>query len=213
VVANLDSFEKLHLHGEVERLMKEFEGKFDRETVERYVRESLRTLGDSHVAHFLPSIAGRFARERLRALGQTQGLVEKKAPEVLFVCVRNSGRSQMAVAFAQALGGDRISVRSAGSNHADRLDPLVVAAMAESGIDIEREFPKPLTDEVMLAADVVVTMGCEESTCPFYPSKSYRDWSIPDPAGKPIEKVREIRDSLRAHVATLLTELDIAPRG
>lgn len=210
----LDAFERLQLNSEVERLASEFQGVFDHDTVERYVRESLVHLGDSHVAHYMPSIAGRFARERLKALAQAQKLQPKHAPEVLFVCVKNSGRSQMAVAFVNAMSGGRVNARSAGANHADRLNPSVVAAMAEIGIDIEREFPKPLTDEVIMAADVVVTMGCDENTCPFYPGKAYREWPIDDPAGKPMEKVREIRDTLRGHVGALIADLNAtAPKS
>ena len=127
-------------------------------------------------------------------------------PEVLFVCVHNAGRSQMAAALLDHHGHGRVVVRSAGSDPADRLNPAVVAAMAEVGIDLSREFPKPLTDEVVRAADIVITMGCGDA-CPIYPGKKYEDWELDDPAGQELETVRRIRDELDARVLTLVGEL------
>jgi len=127
-------------------------------------------------------------------------------PEVLFVCVHNAGRSQMAAALLDHHADGKVVVRSAGSDPADRLNPAVVAAMAEVGIDLSREFPKPLTDQAVRAADVVITMGCGDA-CPFYPGKRYEDWQLQDPAGQPIEVVRGIRDQIDARVQQLLTEL------
>ena len=129
-------------------------------------------------------------------------------PHVLFVCVHNAGRSQMAAGLTHVLSNGKVQVRSAGSEPADRINPAVVEAMAELGIDIGHEFPKPLTDEVVEAADVVITMGCGDA-CPVYPGKRYLDWELEDPAGKPIETVRRIRDDIRGRVAGLLRELGV----
>ena len=127
-------------------------------------------------------------------------------PEVLFVCVHNAGRSQMAAALLVHHARGRVQVRSAGSDPADSLNPAVVAAMAEVGIDLSRELPKPLTDASVKAADVVITMGCGDA-CPVYPGKRYEDWQLQDPAGQPIEQVRRIRDQIDGHVRQLLAEL------
>ena len=127
-------------------------------------------------------------------------------PSVLFVCVHNAGRSQMAAGFLTALGGDRVEVRSAGSAPADQVNPAAVAAMAEVGIDISAHTPKILTADAVETSDVVITMGCGD-TCPVFPGVSYRDWDLPDPAGQGIEAVRPIRDDIRNRVAALLDEL------
>ena len=132
-------------------------------------------------------------------------------PEVLFVCVHNAGRSQMAAALLDHHANGKVLVRSAGSHPADRLNPAVVAAMAELGINLSREFPKPLTDQAVRAADVVITMGCGDA-CPIYPGKRYEEWQLQDPAGQPVEVVRGIRDDIDARVRQLLTELVPAPR-
>ena len=127
-------------------------------------------------------------------------------PEVLFVCVHNAGRSQMAAGLLAMHGGDRVSVRSAGSTPATEINPAAVQVMSELGIDLSREFPKPLTDQFVKAADVVITMGCGDA-CPIYPGKRYEDWEVEDPAGKSVEEVRRIRDELDARVLRLLAEL------
>lgn len=127
-------------------------------------------------------------------------------PSVLFVCIHNAGRSQMAAGFLAALAGDSIEVRSAGSAPADAVNPAAVRAMAEVGIDISAENPKILTADAVQASDVVITMGCGD-TCPFFPGKSYRDWVLEDPAGKGVEAVRPIRDKIRARVEDLIAEL------
>ena len=131
-------------------------------------------------------------------------------PDVLFVCVHNAGRSQMAAGLTHVLSGGTVQVRSAGSEPADRINPAVVEAMAELGIDITHEFPKPLTDEVVRAADVVITMGCGDA-CPMYPAKRYLDWELPDPAGKPLDAVRPIQDEIDERVRRLLEELTAQP--
>ncbi|MFE1358268.1 MULTISPECIES: arsenate reductase ArsC [Streptomyces] len=133
---------------------------------------------------------------------------DRTVPSVLFVCVHNAGRSQMAAAFLTHLAGDRVRVRSAGSAPADTVNPAVVAAMAESGIDIAAETPKVLTTEAVLASDVVITMGCGDS-CPVFPGKRYLDWPLEDPAGHGLDRIRPIRDAIEHRVRTLLTDLGI----
>jgi arsenate reductase (thioredoxin) len=127
-------------------------------------------------------------------------------PEVLFVCVHNAGRSQMAAALTALRSGGRVDVRSAGSDPADRLDPAVVEAMAELGVDLTAERPKALSDDAVRAADVVITMGCGDA-CPVYPGKRYEDWELEDPAGKDLDTVRAIRDEIDAHVRRLVDGL------
>ena len=131
-------------------------------------------------------------------------------PSVLFVCVHNAGRSQMAAGFLRDIAGDRIEVRSAGSMPADQINPTAVEAMSELGIDITAEQPKVLTTEAVQASDVVITMGCGDA-CPFFPGKRYEDWKLDDPAGQGIDAVRPIRDAIRARVRVLLDELGIDP--
>jgi arsenate reductase len=131
-------------------------------------------------------------------------------PEVLFVCVHNAGRSQMAAGLLDKLAGDRIAVRSAGSEPADRINPSAVEAMREIGVDISKEFPKPLTDDAVRAADAVITMGCGDA-CPIYPGKRYEDWELEDPAGKDLETVRRIRDEIRGRVEALISSLTGTP--
>ena len=131
-------------------------------------------------------------------------------PSVLFVCVHNAGRSQMAAAYLAHLGGGAVEVRSAGSQPADQVNPAAVAAMAEEGIDIAAQTPKVLTTEAVQDSDVVVTMGCGD-TCPYYPGKRYEDWVLDDPAGQGLDAVRPIRDEIRGRVETLLRELGVEP--
>ena len=133
----------------------------------------------------------------------------EQVPEVLFVCIHNAGRSQMAAALLEQKAQGRVHVRSAGSEPADRINPAVIEAMHEVGIDVTKEFPKPLTDEAVRAADVVITMGCGDA-CPVYLGKRYLDWVLDDPAGQPLDQVRRIRDEISARVETLLTDLEVA---
>ncbi len=129
-----------------------------------------------------------------------------KKPEVLFVCVHNAGRSQMAAGFVDHYGAGRVVVRSAGSEPADKINPAAVAAMNEVGIDISKEHPKPLTEDGVKDADVVITMGCGDA-CPFFPGKRYLDWKLEDPAGRPVEEVRVIRDEINRRARALVAEL------
>ena len=151
-------------------------------------------------------LAYRFTRERLRALGQAEGTIAKDFPEVLFVCVHNAGRSQMAAGLLEQHAKGRLRVRSAGSTPANEINAAVVQAMDELGLDISKEYPKPLTDEFVRAADVVITMGCGDS-CSVFPGKRYLDWELDDPAGKTVEEVRPIRDELDRRVQALLAEI------
>ena len=202
----LDPVTRHHVERAAEALQREFEGIFSRETIARYLAESRDLLGDARINVFVPVLAHRFARERLRALAQAEGLVAKAQPEVLFVCVHNSGRSQMAAGLVNLRGQGKVHVRSAGSDPGERLNPAVITVMTEIGVDMSEQFPKPLTDEVVAAADAVITMGCGDA-CPIYPGKRYEDWDLPDPAGLTVEEVREIRDDLDARVKRLVTEI------
>jgi len=132
--------------------------------------------------------------------------MKTEVPEVLFVCVHNAGRSQMAAALLERYAAGRVHIRSAGSDPASSLNPRVVEAMGEIGLDISREFPKPLTDDYVRAADVVITMGCGD-TCPIYPGKRYEDWELDDPAGRDLDAVRRIRDEIVIRVKKLVGEL------
>lgn len=199
------------LHRLADDLAARFAGTFARETVDRYVFESYTALArTARVTAHLPILTGRFATERLTALAQSKGAVAQPVPEVLFVCVQNAGRSQMAAGLLELRGGTSVHVRSAGSQPAATVDPTVVAAMAEVGVDLDAAFPKPLTDDVVRAADVVVTMGCGDA-CPVYPGKRYLDWQVRDPAGLTLGEVRAIRNDIDARVRTLLDELQPSP--
>lgn len=190
----------------VTTLAREFAGIFGAETIARFVQEALDRWPAATVTNHLPVLAHRFARERLRALGQAEGTVTKDRPEVLFVCVHNAGRSQMAAALLERHAKGRVSVRSAGSTPADEINPAVVEAMEELGIDLSKAYPKPLTDEFVRASDVVITMGCGDA-CLIYPGKRYEDWDLEDPAGKSLEQVRPIRDDLENRIRALLDEV------
>src|SRR5919106_6688710 len=185
------------------QLAKEFSGTFSAETVKRFVSESFESLSQARVQAFVPLFIHRFARERLRAAGQAEGVIAKEVPEVLFVCVHNAGRSQMAAALLDRAAQGKVHVRSAGSAPTGEIHRGVGEAMAEIGVDLSQEFPKPLTDEVVRAADVVVTMGCGDA-CPIYPGKLYEDWDVDDPAERSLDEVRAIRDAIDERVRGLL---------
>jgi arsenate reductase (thioredoxin) len=202
----VDVITRNHLEKGLESLSEEFEGIFSAETVERFMTESLEALRDSRLKDFVPLFVHRFARERLRALGQVEGTITKEVPEVLFVCVENAGRSQMAAGLLDELAAGRVHVRSAGSAPGERINPNVREAMAELGIDLAQEFPKPMTDEVVRAADAVITMGCGDA-CPIYPGKRYEDWEVDDPAQADMDGVRRIRDEIDQRVRALLAEI------
>jgi arsenate reductase len=195
--------------GVVQRLGAQFAGTFGPETIERFVIDSLDKLApNARIPGFLPVLTEKFARQRLTALARVEGGPSKR-PGVLFLCVHNAGRSQMAAGWLRHLAGDRVSVYSGGSEPTSEINPLAIDAMREAGIDITDEFPKPWTDEVVRAADVVITMGCGDA-CPLYPGKRYEDWDLDDPAGQEIESVRAIRDEIRDRVEGLLASLTLA---
>jgi protein-tyrosine-phosphatase len=202
----LDPVTQHHIRQASDALADEFAGVFSQETIERYMTESLDLLGPNKISGFVPVLAHRFARERLRALAQAEGVLTKGLPEVLFVCVHNAGRSQMAAGLVKLRSEERVHVRSAGSDPGESINPAVIEAMKEVGVDMSEEFPKPLTDEVVRAADVVITMGCGDA-CPIYPGKRYEDWTLDDPAGQDLETVRRIRDEIDARVRKLTSDL------
>jgi arsenate reductase len=180
---------------------------FSVETIREVIDDSYDLLAATARVHtHLSVLATRFAAERLRAIAKNQGVLVSDKPEVLFVCVHNAGRSQMAAALLDHHAAGRVTVRSAGSAPADTVNPAVVAAMAELGLDLSKEFPKPLTDDAVQAADVVITMGCGDA-CPVYPGKRYLNWELDDPAGQDVEHVRPIRDDIDRRVRGLLAEL------
>lgn len=190
-----------------ERLSETYQGVFAPETIERVVFESYAgLLRSGSNPKFLTNFAEKFSRDRLRALATAKGAVAKEVPEVLFVCVQNAGRSQMAMAFMNELADSRINVRSAGSMPAAQISEKTVAVMGELGISLVDAFPKPLTDDVVQAADVVITMGCGDA-CPLYPGKRYLDWNLEDPAELDLDGVRRVRDQIRELVAGLVAEL------
>lgn len=194
-----------------DRLAADFGGHFGAETIQRYLAESYQSFQDAPVKTFVPLLVERFARERLRALARVEGHATTDTPMVVFLCVHNAGRSQMAAGWATHLGGDNLEVFSGGSDPASEVNPSAVEAMAEAGIDITTQFPKPWTDEVVRAADVIITMGCGDA-CPIFPGKRYEDWPVPDPAGQDVASVRPIRDEIEQRVRTLLAELDVPTR-
>lgn len=195
-----------HVRQAAERLADEFKGVYSEQTIERYIAESLDLLGGARINVFVPVLAHRFARERLRALAQSEGALVKEQPEVLFVCVHNAGRSQMAAGLVKLRSHGQVHVRSAGSAPGQEISPAVVEAMGEIGVDLSEQFPKPLTDEFVKGADVVITMGCGDA-CPIYPGKRYEDWELDDPAGQDLETVRRIRDAIDGRVQALIAEL------
>lgn len=195
------------LRRHVEDLAARFAGMVSPETVERMVFESYAALRrTARVTAHLPVLTCRFATERLTALAQAKGVLAKEAPEVLFVCVHNAGRSQLAAVLLDHLAEGRVHVRSAGSMPADRVDPVVLEVLTARGATVTDAFPKPLTDDVVRAADVVVTMGCGDA-CPVYPGKRYLDWDVADPAGQDRATVDDIAADIEARVRRLLAEL------
>ncbi|MEP7738945.1 arsenate reductase ArsC [Nocardioides sp. 31GB23] len=193
------------------RLASEFTGTFNTQTVERLLHSSEHELAaTATVQTYVPLLAERFARQRLQALARTEGRVDDGRPVVLFLCVHNAGRSQMALGLLRELAGNRVIGWSGGSLPAGGLNGVVVEAMAERDIDISEEFPKPWTDEVVRAADVVVTMGCGEA-CPVLPGKRYEEWALGDPDGQELDQVRSVRDEIEQRVRRLLHELGVPP--
>jgi len=191
------------------RLDDRFTGVFSKETIERYVKESYALLAENAtVINHLPSLAERFARDRLTALAQSEDKITKEKPEILFVCVHNAGRSQMAAALTIQISQGAVSVRSAGSAPSNSIPENVHAAMAEIGLSLSEAYPKPLTDEVVRAADVVITMGCGDA-CAIYPGKRYEDWDLLDPSELDAEGVKLVRNDIEARIRILLKDLKV----
>jgi protein-tyrosine-phosphatase len=192
------------------RLARDFDETFNVETIERFLHSSYdQFAGRATVANFLPLLAERFARQRLQALAKVEGLSHDGKPTVLFLCTHNAGRSQMAMGFFTHHAGDNAVAWSGGSEPGNELNAAAIAAMRERGIDISGEYPKPWTDEVVRAADAVITMGCGDA-CPVFPGKRYEEWSLDDPAGLDVAAVRPIRDEIERRVLTLLDQLGVA---
>jgi protein-tyrosine-phosphatase len=189
------------------QLARRFEGVFATETVERLLHESYDLLAaTSKISTYLPLLAERFASERLRAIARTQGALVSDTPEILVVCTHNAGRSVAARVLLDHYGQGRVVVRSAGSAPGDDINPAVAEVLTERGLDVSKEFPKPLTDEAARSADVIITMGCGDA-CPVYPGKRYLDWDLTDPAGKSVDEVRPIVDEIDRRARELLAEL------
>jgi protein-tyrosine-phosphatase len=201
--------QRLALKTAASNLLREFEGVFGVETIERFLHSSYDEFaGRARITNFLPLLAERFARQRLRALAKVEGLSLDERPTVLFLCTHNAGRSQMALGFFTYLAGEQAVAWSGGSEPASTINPAAVAAMAEVGIDISNEFPKPWTDEIVRAADVVIAMGCGDA-CPVFPGHRYEDWVLEDPHGLDVDSVRPIRDEIGRRVRVLLTEVGV----
>ncbi|HVQ49486.1 MAG TPA: arsenate reductase ArsC [Mycobacterium sp.] len=201
--------QRLALKTAATRLEREFDGVFGVETIERFLHSSHdQFAGRATVPNFLPLLAERFARQRLNALARVEGKITDGKPTVLFLCTHNAGRSQMALGFFTHLAGENGVAWSGGSEPGNEINPAAIEAMAEVDIDITSEYPKPWTDEIVQAADVVVTMGCGDA-CPIFPGKRYENWELPDPAGQSVDAVRPIRDDIEERVRRLLADLNI----
>ena len=195
-----------------QRLTHEFDGVYGTETIERFLVTSYDEFAErATVVNFLPLLAERFARQRLQALARVEGHHRDGKPVVLFLCTHNAGRSRMALGFFQHHAGDQAVAWSGGSEPTTSINPSTIAAMAERGIDISTEYPKPWTDEVVRAADVVISMGCGDA-CPVFPGKRYEEWTVDDPADLTVAEVRPIRDEVERCVLELLAELNLSSR-
>jgi len=201
--------QRLALKTAATRLQTEFGDMFGVETIERFLHSSYQQFANhATIANFLPLLAERFARQRLRALAKVEGTSNDGKPIVLFLCTHNAGRSQMAMGFFTHLAGDAAVAWSGGSEPGNEVNPAAAQAMAEVGIDISGEYPKPWTDEIVQAADVVITMGCGDA-CPVFPGRRYEEWVLDDPAGQDVDGVRPIRDDIEERVRQLLTDLHV----
>ena len=193
-------------------LQRRWQGQMNVETIERFMAESIdMVLPSARVTTWVPVLVEQLTNDRLRAVLRLETDRNDLAPSVLFLCVHNAGRSQMAAGWMRYLAGDRVDVFSGGSEPGAGLNQGAVAAMAEKGIDISGELPQPWTDEFVRAADVIVTMGCGDA-CPVYPGRRYLDWELDDPAGRPLEEIRPIRDEIERRVRALLEELGVEPQ-
>ncbi len=210
-LADLTPAEQVALRQSAAALQSRWRGQMNVETIERFMAESLDIiLPRARLRTWVPVLVERLTNDRLRALVRLETPRADLAPSVLFLCVHNAGRSQMAAGWMRRLAGDRVDVFSGGSEPAAEINQAAVASMAEVGIDISGQLPQPWADEVVRAADVIVTMGCGDA-CPVYPGKRYLDWELDDPAGKSLEEVRPIRDEIERRVRALLAEIGIEP--
>ena len=197
------------LHSAATRLSQELEGTFSPETIDRFLHASYEDLAaHATIPNHLTLLTERFARQRLQALARVEGRHVDAHPTVLFLCVHNAGRSQMALGFFQHYAKDRAVGWSGGSEPGSQVNPAAVQAMAECGIDISGEFPKPWTDETVKAADVVITMGCGDA-CPVFPGKRYEEWTLPDPTPGDLKDTRRVRDEIEQRVLRLLEQLGV----
>ncbi|MFZ9707299.1 MAG: arsenate reductase ArsC [Ilumatobacteraceae bacterium] len=193
----------------VSQLARKYAGKFDSSEIRQVVQESYVGFADAKVRTFIPVFTTRYADDRLRALAKVRGLINDTLPSVLFVCVHNAGRSQMAAGWLRSLSKGRAEVYSGGSLPGKDLNAAAIEAMREVGIDIANEFPKPFAVEIVQAADVVITMGCGD-TCPIFPGKRYEDWALDDPAGLDVASVRPIRDAIKHRVEDLIRDMGVS---
>ncbi|MGH8776820.1 MAG: arsenate reductase ArsC [Jiangellaceae bacterium] len=208
-LADLAVEQRLALRSAAVNLHREFDGVFGTETIELFLATSYEQFASrARFPTYLVLFAERFARQRLKALAKVEGRMTDTTPVVLFLCVHNAGRSQMALGWFNHIAGERAVAWSGGSEPGIEVNPAAVQAMAEVGIDITGEFPKPWTDEIVQAADVVVTMGCGDA-CPVFPGQRYEDWPLDDPAGRDVADVRPIRDEIGERVRALLAGLGI----
>jgi len=206
---DLDLEQQTVLRNAASRLQDQFDGTFNQGTIERFLYSSYNEFATrATVIKWLPLLAEKFARQRLTALARVEGKSDDTRPTVLFLCVHNAGRSQMAMGWFKEMAGDRAVAWSGGSEPSSQVNPAAIEAMAEVGIDITQEYPKPWTDEIVRAADAVITMGCGDA-CPIFPGKRYEDWVLEDPQGLDVASVRPIRDDIKGRVAELLTSLGI----
>lgn len=199
------------MHTAATRMCRDYASTFSIETIEEFLYGSYDEFAvRAVIPNYLPLLAERFARQRLKALAKIEGHSCDGKPVVLFVCSHNSSRSQMALGFFTALAGENAVAWSAGSDPDNTVDADTIAAMAERGIDITGEYPKPWTAEIIEAADVIVTMGCGDA-CPILAGRRYENWKLEDPAGRAPAQVRRIRDGIEQRVRKLLEELHIEP--
>jgi len=211
--ASLTPAERVNLRQSAAALERRWKGRMNVETIERFMAESLDLiLPRAKLRTWVPVLVERLTDDRLRALTRLESGRTDLNPSVLFLCVHNAGRSQMAAGWMRHLAGKQVDVFSGGSEPGESVNRAAVAAMAEKGIDISGELPQPWADEIVRAADVIVTMGCGDA-CPVYPGKRYVDWELDDPAGRPVEEVRPIRDEVERRVRGLLSDLGVQPLG
>lgn len=197
-----DTYDRL-----IDDLTYAYDGVFSPETISTVVHEARALLEPrATITQYLPIFVAKQAREQLMTVAQAEGRVAKQVPEILFVCVHNAGRSQMAAALTEHLSARKVHVRSAGSEPVDTVNPTVLDALAERGIPLSAPYPKPLTHSAVQAADVIVTMGCGDA-CPVFPGKRYEDWDVADPDGQPLDVVRDIRDDIQQRVTRLLRDV------